>query len=187
MKRSFVLLLICIVMIFSLNSQDFDFIRQKAEEGNPVAQTRLGIYYYQGKNVEKNPETAFEWFMKGANQGFPLAQYYVGAMYRFGNGVEKDLKKAIIWFTKASNQNQARAQYMLAAMYYLGLGTDRDLIKAYYFYKLAERNKVKKAELMLNELKNIMSRSQIDKAEKMFLNRVKQVKKPNKKNSTNNN
>src|SRR5512139_2460474 len=59
-----------------------------AQEGNAVAQYRLGTLYAEGKGVEQNDATAFMWMERAARQGDADAQYNVGASLMEGLGVE---------------------------------------------------------------------------------------------------
>ena len=74
----------------------------------------MATLYASGKGVDKNPKTAFFWFLKSANQGTVDAMYFVGKYYRDGTGTEEDLGKAYQWM-KLSILNSS-------------LGSDIDLV-----------------------------------------------------------
>ena len=53
-----------------LNIED---LRQKAEKGDSVAQTMLGVEYMKGDQVEKDLDKAIEWWKKAAEKGYAEA------------------------------------------------------------------------------------------------------------------
>ena len=77
------------------------YIRLKAEEGDPVAQVNFGKCFFEGKGVKKDLETAFAWFEKSAKQDCPEGLYMLGLCYYQGWGVSADPTKASPLFKKA--------------------------------------------------------------------------------------
>ncbi len=78
---------------------------QTAEQGNPLAQAKLGAMYLLGKEgKEQDDKKAAEWMLKAANQGFLEAQVIVAAMYDRGLGLVMDVNKATAWYEKAAAQ-----------------------------------------------------------------------------------
>ena len=78
---------------------------QMAEQGNALAQAKLGAMYLLGQEGhEKDEKKAAEWLLKAANQGFLEAQVIMAAMYDRGMGVEMDVHKATSWYEKAAAQ-----------------------------------------------------------------------------------
>jgi TPR repeat protein len=88
-----------------------------AEQGNTVAQFRLGVMYEYGRGVAEDEAQAIVWFRKAAEQGDAVAQYMLGAMYADGLGVVKDEGQAVYWLRKAAEQGDANA---IAALKKLG-------------------------------------------------------------------
>jgi TPR repeat protein len=74
---------------------------QAAEQGNVLAQLKLGDIYYSGKGAPKNFESAAFWYEKAAENGNQEAKFKIAAMYENGQGVSKDYAKAAFWFGKA--------------------------------------------------------------------------------------
>ena len=66
-----------------------------ANQGHAEAQRNLGVMYYQGQGVERDPLTAALWYERAAAQGHSGAQYSLGIMYADGQGVTRDTRKAI--------------------------------------------------------------------------------------------
>jgi hypothetical protein len=83
------------------------------ELSSPDAQFALGLMYVNGKGVEKDPNTAAQWFLKAARQNHLEAQYRIGEMYKEGFGVQPNLKKAKAWLSKAANSGMRKASRAL--------------------------------------------------------------------------
>lgn len=100
---------------------------------------RLGWSYSIGANVEKNLETAVEYYSKAATIGYTLAQFSLGQCYDFGEGVEKNPEAAVMWYTEAANAGHSGAQHNLGVCYLMGRGTEKCVDTAYmWFQKAAE-------------------------------------------------
>ncbi len=90
--KAAVLLMATLAMRLPLNAQGVDFIalKYKAEKGNAVAQSNLGLAYARGSGVPKDAVEAVKWYSKAAAQGYAEAQFALGESYVNGEGVEKD-------------------------------------------------------------------------------------------------
>ena len=78
---------------------------QMVEQGNALAQAKLGALYLLGQEGhEKDEKKAFEWLLKAAKQGLLEAQVIVAAMYDSGLGIPMDVHKATEWYEKAAAQ-----------------------------------------------------------------------------------
>ncbi len=111
--------------------------RALAEQGDPVAQYRLGAMYAEGKGVVQDDATALTWFQRSANQGNADAQYNVGASYAEGAGVGRDEVEAAKWFRRAAEQGMAFAQINLGLLYAAGHGVPQNNIEAMKWLGLA--------------------------------------------------
>lgn len=96
-----------------LNIED---LRQKAEKGDSVAQTMLGVEYMKGDQVEKDLNKAIEWWKKAAEKGYAEAEYKLGVCYHFGFGIKKSHKLARYWYEKAANQQHKSAKVALKTL-----------------------------------------------------------------------
>lgn len=112
-------------------------LKRNAEQGNDVAQFKLGLMYENGKGIEQNYKKAIEWYKKAAEQGYVDAQFHLGNMYCIGLGVVQDLEKAFEWYKKAAEHGIVYAQYSLGAMYERGKGVEQNYEKAFEWYKKA--------------------------------------------------
>jgi len=80
-------------------------VTQQAEQGNALAQAKLGSLYLLGQDGhDKDEKKAAEWMLKSANQGFLEAQVIMAAMYDRGLGIEMDVHKATAFYEKAAAQ-----------------------------------------------------------------------------------
>ena len=116
-------------------------VRPSAEQGNPMAQFELGLYYTNGVGVQVDYAEAVKWFRKAAEQSHSGAEYNLGFCYANGQGVSKDEAEAVRWYRKAAEQNYADAQNNLGVAYANGQGVPKDDAEAVKWYrKAAERN-----------------------------------------------
>lgn len=89
------------------------WFHKAAEQGNALAQNRLGDCYREGKGVAQDYAEAVKWYRKAAEQGNDWAQHNLGLCYRDGLGVKRDKVAALQWFRKASEQGNRYAQESL--------------------------------------------------------------------------
>lgn len=90
-----------------------------AEQGDPLAQSSVGVLYDNGQGVPKDYDKAIGWYRKSAEQGNQFGQFNLGTMYWMGTGVEKDQIEACKWFSLATRQGNggARIHMRLCAQY----------------------------------------------------------------------
>ena len=91
--------------------------QQAAEQGDPIAQYKLGVCYDNGEGVTKDPQEAVKWYRKAAEQGYARAQYNLGVCYDNGQGVTKDLQEAVKWYRKAAEQGKDQGQISMGDCY----------------------------------------------------------------------
>jgi len=80
--------------------------RKAAEQGDPTAQSNLGVMYEKDYDYSE----AVKLYREAAEQGNADAQNRLGIMYEKGKGVTKDYTEAIKWYRKASEQGDANAK-----------------------------------------------------------------------------
>ena len=89
-------------------------LRKAAERGKPVAQTLLGVGYYDGLDgIPRNYPVAVKWFRKAAAQGDANAQTMLGVCYNLGRGVKQNNAEAVKWWCRAAAQGDADALKLL--------------------------------------------------------------------------
>lgn len=50
----------------------FEWYHKAAINGNYYAQHKVGLAYFKGLGVERNPDEAGKWFLEGAKGGYPI-------------------------------------------------------------------------------------------------------------------
>jgi len=122
-----------------LPDKDFSIenLREKAEQGDAIAQCNIGSIYAEGKGIEQNYREAVKWYTKAAEQGDASGQFYLGTMYEKGFGVVQDYEEAVKWYTRAAEKGLADAQFALAAIYANGRGVLQDYKEAIRWYTKA--------------------------------------------------
>ncbi len=93
----------------NVKKSDINELKLKAERGDSVAQTQLGVEYMKGDAVEKDLDKAIEWWTKAAEKGYAEAQYKMGICYHFGFCVKKSRKRAKYWYEQAARQHHKSA------------------------------------------------------------------------------
>jgi TPR repeat protein len=148
-----------------------------AKQGDPRAQTSLGLMYARGYGVAKNMETARKWWNFAAAQNDPGAQYNLGVIYSTGEGVEQDYGRAAHWLRLAAQRGHIQAQNNLGLLYHEGKGLDRDLVRAYFWLKVAALQGDDVSQQALGNVGKGMSADQIREAEGQASDWMKKMKK----------
>ena len=91
--------------------------RPLAEQGDPVAQIRIGGLYADGDGVPRDYLEASKWFRRAAELGSARAQFNLGSLYYSGQGVAQNFTEAIKWYRLAAENGSADAQFKLGAIY----------------------------------------------------------------------
>ena len=66
MKTKTVLSALLIILLTNIScNQNFNKIKQKAEEGDATAQYELAVKYYMGEGTKVDEEQAFKWMEQG--------------------------------------------------------------------------------------------------------------------------
>jgi uncharacterized protein len=88
-----------------------------AEQGNAVAQLKLGIIFSRGKVGSPDHVSALGWFIKAAEQGQVEAQFELGRIYRDGLGTRADGSAAVAWLERAAEKGAPHALNALGELY----------------------------------------------------------------------
>lgn len=88
-------------------------LKEKAEQGDAVAQNKLGEAYEYGKGVDQDLREAAYWYKKAAGKGLAEAQFNLGVLYGAGEGVPQSFDKAVELLEKASRQGHQKAKITL--------------------------------------------------------------------------
>lgn len=84
-------------------------LQQSAEQGNAVAQYKVGQLYACGLGVPKSHRLAMSYWKMAAKQDYAPAQYSLGLMYFNGVGVMTDYKEGCRWMRAAGEQGVQEA------------------------------------------------------------------------------
>lgn len=128
-------------------------LRAEAQQGDAVAQDRLGLCYLIGRGVEKKVNEAKQWLLKSAQQDYPLAQARLGFIYE--NEAADDPAKigdAMRWYQKAAAQRNLAAAYNLALLYQEGKAVQKDQAQAKKWFRVAAEQGLAEAQLNLGAL-----------------------------------
>jgi TPR repeat protein len=93
-------------------------LRPLADQGDAVAQSRLGDLYARGQGVSQDYVAAVSWYRKAADQGAADAQSSLGFRYSLGEGVPQDYVLAHMWLNLSAakgDEYAAKARDMVAA------------------------------------------------------------------------
>ena len=88
-----------------------------AEQGNAVAQLKLGMIYSRGKAGSPDHVAALGWFTKAAEQGQVDAQFELGRIHRDGLGTRVDGNAALSWLERAAAKGAPHAFNALGELY----------------------------------------------------------------------
>src|ERR1700730_5519374 len=87
-----------------------------AEQGNNLAERRLGEMFEFGEGVAPDHEKALEWIRKADVFG-PYAALSIAKKHEGGRGYPKDLKRAAEWYLLGADRGFAEAQNELGEFY----------------------------------------------------------------------
>ena len=103
-----------------MSQGDFDsaarLLRRAADQGMAQAQYNLGIFFYNGRGVQKDLGHAVYWFRKAAAQDYPNAVYMLAFMSENGLGYSKDLPSAFALYRQAASLQESDSQGKLALL-----------------------------------------------------------------------
>lgn len=117
-------------------------LKPKAEAGDPVAQTAIGLHYQLGILVPEDYNKAVEWYKKAADQGEPNALVLLGLdmerQYAESDGDDRWLVQALDYYEKAAEKDHPYGLYFLGRFYRDGRVVELDEAKAFQYFKKAE-------------------------------------------------
>ena len=143
-----------------------ELTRPLAEQGNPVAQYRMGDFYFFGDGVSEDYGEAVRWFRLAADQGYAKAQDTLGRLYYAGDGVSEDKSEAVRWFRLAADQGFASAQRALGVAYFYGEGVPEDNVRSFAWFILAAAQGDEDALRAANSLREeVLTPAQVSEAE----------------------
>lgn len=112
-----------------------------ANEGNPLAQFRLGGLYFHGQGVVEDENMAIYWWKKSAANGNAEAMYQIAHAYLFGSSAAKSVadpdREAALWYFQAASAGHSEAAYTLGLLFLAGKGVVEDRNEALRWFRSA--------------------------------------------------
>ena len=143
------------------------WMARSAATNNNEAKYNMGWILSQEDNPNRNLTSAFEWYLKAAEAGYQPAFFKVAFALHFGEGVLENDREAARWYIKSADLGEGHSQRNLGFMYQEGEGVPQDYVKAYMWFNLAAARDISGAADAKNKLSRIMSRNQIDEAQRL--------------------
>jgi uncharacterized protein len=124
----------------TLNLEELQALEDKAQTGDPEAETTLALAYHDAVLLKKDDAEALRLLHKAADQGLMAAEESLGIFAETGIGINQPAPaEALKWYTKAVEQGSVDAATSIALMYADGIGVPRDSAKAMpWFLRAAE-------------------------------------------------
>lgn len=138
-----------ILLALQARAEPTNTLREKAEQGDIVAQFEMALIFANGEGAPQDDAEAVKWYRRAADQGLAEAQYNLGFMYQNGRGLPKDESRAVMWFRKAADQGLWQAQYDLGVNLSEGRGVPKDEVAAVKWYRMAADQGVADAQCNL--------------------------------------
>lgn len=85
--------------------------RAAAEKSYDWAQYNLGCRLLDGKDVGRDPDTAFELFTRAVAQGHMKSLNMLGRCYEHGWGCKQDMAEAVRLYRRSADEGDFRGQY----------------------------------------------------------------------------
>lgn len=109
----------------NLTEDKIPLLEHRAENGNVIAMTTLGLAYrngfFQGRGnngrdirVGASNSNSVFWLQRAADAGFPIAQFALGEMILQGIGIESDESVGMNWLEQASQSSYPAAKISYA-------------------------------------------------------------------------
>jgi TPR repeat protein len=111
--------------------------RQAADQGDAIAERKIGFAYSNGQGVAQDYQEAMKWYLKAAAQGDAFAENNIGALCEHGSGVTQDYQEAMRWYRKAAAQGNSLAERNIGFLYDKGGGVTRNYQEALKWWQKA--------------------------------------------------
>lgn len=93
--------------------QAFKLYINLAEEGDAIAQAKIGRMYDDGLGLAEDLSRAAFWYEQAAKQGHAHSQFNLAGLYLYGEGVTKSLEKAYYWYREVVKNGDEEAKKYL--------------------------------------------------------------------------
>ena len=75
-----------------------------AMAGDATAAYHIGLLYWEGMGVPRNPAAAVSWLAPAAERGHSIAQLILGLAYATGDGITQDYRLSARWMMEAADR-----------------------------------------------------------------------------------
>lgn len=117
---------------------DFAWWKKAANDGDPEALYRLGIFYGTGDVVKQDHKQSVKFFEEADKKGCLDATFQLGVYHQFGFGVNQDIRKALSYYERAASHGHAEAASWAGQIYERGIdGVKVDHKKSFALYMIA--------------------------------------------------
>lgn len=134
-------------------------IERAADQGLATAQATLGMIYFTGIGVPRDPKEAIAWCSKAARQRLPLGMFYLGMAYSSGDGIPRNNDFSNRWIRAAADKGLVMAQLTLGMKLSLGDGIERNLDHGVQWLRQAANAGSAEAALQLRRFENLLVKS----------------------------
>lgn len=123
------------------------WLEKSVEQGNPLAELKLGELYARGIHVKKDLDKAISLMKLAANQNYWPAAFALGDLAK----EQKAYPEAKEWYLKAATHGFLPAQFALAELYLNSETPFHDTHEGYLWMLKAAQNNYEKAQLALSK------------------------------------
>jgi len=154
-------------------------LERAANKGLATAQATLGMIYFTGIGVERDPKEAIAWCSKAAQKRLPLGMFYLGMAYSSGDGISRNNDFSNRWIRAAADKGLVMAQLTLGMKLALGDGIEHNLDHGVQWLRQAANSGSPEAALQLRRFENLLVKapqrpSSILENEKQGVNKLAQ-------------
>lgn len=118
-----------------MNVEQIEQLILNANQGDSVAQFRLGEAYTYGHDVTVDYELAVSWYLKAASQQHPEALYNLGLCFQYGYGVKINLEKSFEYYLKSSKESFPKAFSAVGEFYFKGIFPIKNINSATTYFE----------------------------------------------------
>jgi TPR repeat protein len=157
----------------------FRFQRTMATKGHANAQYKLAMMYETGISVEKNLDTAKDWYNKSAYQNYKPARNRLTFLNIKQNGLKDIHANWLKELKHDATYGDGEALFLLGQMYADGVGIEKDLSKSVSILQRASASNIpgSEAELARVEKAYAMKTSQNRKSKQQAVQKAAQADK----------
>src|SRR5882762_1665753 len=122
----------------ALGLDDLKVLDEKAEAGDPEAETILALAYHSAVLLRNDESEALRLLHRAADQGFVAAEESLGIFYAAGIGMpQPNPGEAMAWYRQAAQHGSVDAATNIATMYATADGVPRDMDAAITWFRQA--------------------------------------------------